>query len=78
VTHGPVRQAVKATPVGDSQQSYAVYVIQIPVIVFVAYALRQIDLDALPKFALVSAVVLPACFLAAYLLRRMPLAPRVF
>jgi glucan biosynthesis protein C len=60
-----------------SQQSYAVYVIQIPVIVFVAYALRQIDLDALPKFALVSAVVLPACFVAAYLLRRMPLAPRV-
>ena len=61
-----------------SHQSYAVYVIQIPVIVFIAYALRDIELDALPKFALVSAVVLPACFAIAFLVRKVPLASRVF
>jgi glucan biosynthesis protein C len=61
-----------------SQQSYAVYVIQIPVIVFIAYALRDIELDALRKFALVSAVVLPACFAIAFLVRKVPLASRVF
>ena len=55
-----------------SQQSYAVYIIHIPIIVFLAYVLREIDLGSVPKFGLVALVVVPTCFVVAYLLRRIP------
>jgi ABC-type multidrug transport system ATPase subunit len=52
-----------------SRQSYGVYIIHIPIIVFIAYALRNVALAPLPKFALVSAIVIPVCFAAAYVIQ---------
>jgi glucan biosynthesis protein C len=60
-----------------SQQSYAVYVIHIPIIVFIAYALRNVDLATLAKFGLAAIIIVPICFVAAYLVRRVPLVSRV-
>lgn len=60
-----------------AQQSYAVYIIHIPIIVFLAYLLRDVDMDALPKFALASLITVPLCFVVAYLLRKIPYATRV-
>ncbi len=60
-----------------AQQSYAVYIIHIPIIVFLAYALREIDLGSVPKFGLAALVVLPTCFVVAYLLRKIPGVSRV-
>jgi peptidoglycan/LPS O-acetylase OafA/YrhL len=56
-----------------SQQSYAVYIIHVPIIVFLAIALGQIiDLAPLPKFAVMSAIIVPTCFVVAYILRKIP------
>lgn len=55
-----------------SQQSYAVYIIHIPIIVFLAYALRGIGLAPLLKFGLLSIITVPTCFIVAYLLRKIP------
>jgi glucan biosynthesis protein C len=61
-----------------SQQSYAVYVIHIPILVFLALALRGIGLASLPKFFLAAAITVPTCFAVAALLRKLPLASRIF
>lgn len=55
-----------------SQQSYAVYIIHIPIIVFLAYALRGITLAPLLKFGLLSLFAVPTCFIVAYVLRKIP------
>jgi glucan biosynthesis protein C len=60
-----------------SQHSYAVYVIHIPIIVFLAYALRGIALGSLLKFGMASLIVVPTCFAVAYIVRKIPLASRV-
>ena len=60
-----------------AQQSYAVYVLHIPIIVFLALALRGIDLGPLPKFGLVAVIVVPTCFIVAYIVRKIPLASRI-
>lgn len=60
-----------------SQQSYAVYIIHIPLIVLLAYALREIGLNSIPKFAAAALIVVPTCFFAAYLLRKIPYVSRV-
>jgi peptidoglycan/LPS O-acetylase OafA/YrhL len=60
-----------------SQQSYAVYIIHIPIIVFIAYAMRGIDLASLPKFGLASVIIVPTCFVVAYIVRRIPGVSRV-
>jgi hypothetical protein len=60
-----------------SQQSYAVYVIHIPIIVFLALALRGIDLGSLPKFGIAVIIVVPTCFAVAYIIRRIPLVSRI-
>ena len=60
-----------------SRQSYTVYIIHIPIIVFLAYALRGIQLATLIKFGVVSIIVVPICFAAAYLVRKLPGAARV-
>jgi hypothetical protein len=59
-------------PIGRflSKQSFTVYVIHIPVIVFLAWTLRRVDLDPLSKFGLAVFVMVPACFVAASLIRR--------
>ncbi|MEZ4662330.1 MAG: acyltransferase family protein [Caldilineaceae bacterium] len=61
-----------------SHQSYGVYVFHIPVIVLVAVALKGIVLPALLKFGLMAVITAPLCFIVAYLVRKIPLAARVF
>jgi len=60
-----------------SQQSYAVYIIHIPVIVFLVYALRGIELAPLLKFGLAAVIIVPTCFVVAYILRKIPFVSRV-
>jgi len=55
-----------------AQQSYAVYIIHIPLIVFLAYGLRGIELVSLQKFGLASAIIVPTCFAVAYIIRKIP------
>ena len=60
-----------------SGQSYGVYVLHSPIIVYLAFAIRGVELAALLKFALAAVVVLPACFAVVYVVRRLPGASRV-
>jgi peptidoglycan/LPS O-acetylase OafA/YrhL len=60
-----------------SQQSYAVYVIHVPIVVFVGVALKGIEIAPLLKFVLAAVIALPTCFGVAYLLRRIPGVSRV-
>jgi glucan biosynthesis protein C len=60
-----------------SQHSYAVYVIHIPVVVFLAYALRGIELAALLKFGMTAVIGVPTCFAVAYIVRKIPGVSRV-
>jgi len=60
-----------------SKQSYTVYIIHIPLVVFLAYAIRNVELDSLPKFGLASLIIVPVCFIVAFLVRSIPGAKRV-
>lgn len=60
-----------------SQQSYAVYVIHIPIVIYLAYLLRNIELDAVPKTILASIIIVPVCFVVAYFVRNLPYVSRV-
>jgi hypothetical protein len=51
--------------------------IHAPVIVVVALALAGFDLYPLLKFGLAVVVGAPLCFLAAYLVRRLPFVARI-
>lgn len=60
-----------------AQQSYAVYIIHIPIVVFLAYGLRGIAVGSLLKFGLASLVIVPVCFGVAALIRKIPGVARV-
>jgi glucan biosynthesis protein C len=60
-----------------AQHSYTVYIIHIPIIVYLALALRGIRPPAILKFGLVAGIVVPACFAVAYIIRKIPGASRV-
>ena len=60
-----------------AQQSYAVYLIHVPIIVFIGIALNELDLAALPKFVTVSLIVVPVCFIVAWLIRKIPGVARI-
>jgi peptidoglycan/LPS O-acetylase OafA/YrhL len=60
-----------------AQQSYAVYIIHIPIIIIITYAIHGIGLGGLLKFGLASLIVVPTCFIVAYLLRKIPGVSRV-
>ncbi|MDH3250536.1 MAG: acyltransferase family protein [Acidimicrobiia bacterium] len=60
-----------------ANHSYAVYVLHIPVVVYGAYLLRSLEMTAIAKTALVSAVVVPACFAIAFIVRKLPGVSRV-
>ena len=60
-----------------SQHAFTVYVIHIPIIVFLALALRGIHPEQLLKFGLAAIIGVPLCFAVAYLVRRIPLAARI-
>jgi surface polysaccharide O-acyltransferase-like enzyme len=60
-----------------SQQSFTVYIMHVPVIVFLAVALKGIELQPLLKFGLAAAIGVPLCFAVAYIVRRIPLVSRI-
>ncbi len=60
-----------------SQQGYAVYIIHIPIAVFLAYALRGIELGPFLKFGMMTVIVVPTCFVVAYIIRKIPGVSRV-
>jgi len=60
-----------------SQHSYTVFIVHIPIVVFLAVALKGIEFHNLLKFGIVGAVAVPVCFAAAYLVRKIPFASRI-
>ena len=60
-----------------SQHGYAVYIIHVPIIVYLAFLMRDIECQALVKLGLAAAAVIPTCFAVAYGLRKLPLVSRV-
>jgi glucan biosynthesis protein C len=57
--------------------SYAVYIIHIPVVVFLAVAAQGVELGPLAKFGVISAIAVPLCFVIAWLVRKIPLIAKV-
>jgi glucans biosynthesis protein C len=60
-----------------SDSSYAAYIIQTPVLVFLALSLQSIQLPLILKFAIVSPIGISLCFAFAYLIRKIPKVDRV-
>ena len=60
-----------------AQYGYTVYIIHIPILVFLAYTLRAISIGHLLKFGLVAAILVPLSFSAAYFVRKIPGADQV-
>jgi peptidoglycan/LPS O-acetylase OafA/YrhL len=60
-----------------SLHSYTVYIIHTPIIVFVAIALKGIQLTSMLKFGLAAIIVTPICFAVAYIVRKLPLASKI-
>ncbi|HCR14142.1 MAG TPA: acyltransferase family protein [Solidesulfovibrio sp.] len=56
-----------------SESAFAVYVFHPPILVALAQLLGPVPLGALPKAALLSALAVPLCFVAAYGVQRVPL-----
>ena len=60
-----------------SQQSYAVYIIHIPIIVFIGIALKGIQLGPFLKFGIAAVIAVLTCFAVAYIIRKIPGVSRV-
>ena len=60
-----------------SQQSYAVYVIHIPIVVYLAYLLGTVELPTMLKTGLAAIIIVPTCFVVAYAIRRIPFISRI-
>jgi peptidoglycan/LPS O-acetylase OafA/YrhL len=60
-----------------SQQSYAVYIIHVPIVVFVGIAMKGVQLPALLKFGIAAVIAVPTCFAVAYIIRKIPGMSRV-
>ena len=69
-TDGPIGRFLSA-------QSYAVYILHVPVIVYLAYWLRGIEINPLLKMGLVSFITVPTCFFAAFVIRKIPFVSKV-
>lgn len=61
-----------------SANAYAVYIFHVPVIFIVTLALRALPISPLPLLGLATLVSVPACFLAAWLIRLVPPARLIF
>jgi surface polysaccharide O-acyltransferase-like enzyme len=70
------RQNALAKAMSDS--TFTVYFIHAPVLIFLALALKDVDMYPLLKWALVSPVAIFLCFVIAYYLRRLPLLKHIF
>ena len=60
-----------------STHAYTVYIIHAPIIVGLAFTMRDIDVPPLFKFALAALIAIPLCFWSAFLVRRLPLARHI-
>ncbi|MDP4147153.1 MAG: acyltransferase family protein [Bacillota bacterium] len=60
-----------------SQHSFAVYIIHVPIIVFLKLAMGNIHINQLMKFGLVAVIGVPLCFGVAYLVRLIPYAKEI-
>jgi glucan biosynthesis protein C len=60
-----------------SQHSYTVYIIHIPIVVFLAVAMKGIELMPLLKFGMAAVIAVPTSFAIAYIVRKIPLASRI-
>jgi glucans biosynthesis protein C len=61
-----------------SDNAFTVYLIHIPVIIFLQYLLVGVAVDPMIKFLVVSAVALPACFsIGHFVIRRVPIVKNV-
>ncbi|OAT85320.1 acyltransferase family protein [Desulfotomaculum copahuensis] len=60
-----------------SKHSFTVYVIHVPIIVFIAISLRGIHPEQLLKYGLAALIGIPVCFAVAYLICKIPFADRV-
>jgi surface polysaccharide O-acyltransferase-like enzyme len=69
------RQGAVAKAMSDS--TFTVYFVHAPVLVFLALALKDIDLYPLLKWALVSPIAIALCFAIAYLLKKLPLVRNI-
>jgi len=52
--------------------TYGVYVLHIPIVVYIAVAMRNIEMDHILKFGLAAVIAVPVCFAAAAIVRRIP------
>ena len=60
-----------------SQQSFAVYILHIPIVVFGTYAMRGIQVGSWIKVGIAALVIVPLCFMIAATVRRIPGVGRV-
>jgi surface polysaccharide O-acyltransferase-like enzyme len=60
-----------------SKNAYTAYILHAPVIVGLAWTLRNLSIYPLLKWLLVAPIAVGLCFLASQLLRRLPLADKV-
>ena len=60
-----------------SQHGYTVYIIHIPTIVFLAFALGGIELAPLLKFGMAAVIMIPTCFAVAFIVRKIPRVSRI-
>ena len=61
-----------------ADNNFGVYVFHTPILVAVSLALRPLACHPLAKALVVAAITLPACFLVAALVRRVPGLRRLF
>ena len=61
-----------------ADNAFTVYLIHIPVIIFLQYLLVGVAIDPMLKFLIVSAVAIPACFgIGHFVIRRLPIVKNV-
>jgi peptidoglycan/LPS O-acetylase OafA/YrhL len=58
-------------------QCFAVYVLHLSIIPFVAITLHNVEMQPIMKFAIVSCVSVPLCFVVAWLIRKIPHVNRI-
>lgn len=60
-----------------TESSYAAYILQAPILVYLAVVLQSVQMPLPLKFAVVSSIAVPLCFLAGFIARKIPKANRV-
>lgn len=61
-----------------SQNSFVVYVIHAPIIIYLMLVLHSVNTNQLLKFGLTAVIGVPLCFGIAYLIRSVPYIKRIF